>query len=173
MVTRTVVKANYKQARGVKGSRNAKATARGSARYYETRPDEDGVRQEREGFNAEESNLDRRDVQERIEAAEGCYLYRTMLSPGEDVQGQDLEEWTREVMQDFEGDWVAYAHEDQTDHPHVHVIGFTDEKLDRDDFEGMREVGDAAYERIAEQGRDWEREAQYDHQQDADYEWGR
>jgi hypothetical protein len=175
MTTRTVVKANYKQARGAQGSMKAKAQARGSASYYETRPDSEGERQHREGFTADASSLSREEVRERIEEAEGNYLYRAMLSPGEDVQGGDLEEWARDVLEDFEGEWVAYVHDDQTEHPHVHVIGFTDEKLDRDDFEGMREAGDVAYERLHEQSQEWQQEAQYSDglEPEQGYEWGR
>jgi hypothetical protein len=130
-----------------------------AADYYNTRPGEDGEYTEREGFTREESGLDHEEVEDEISEAEGHYAYRIVLSPGEDVEGEDLEEWTRDVMADFDGDWVAYAHEDQTEHPHVHVIAFTDEKLDRDDFKDMRETGDESYQHLLEEGHELQAEA--------------
>jgi hypothetical protein len=48
----------------------------------------------------------------------------------------------RELEADHDTDWIAYAHASQTEHPHVHVIAFLDERLDREDFAHLREHGD-------------------------------
>lgn len=158
--TRTVVKANYVQGRGAKGAARAHNHANAAAAYYANRPDEDGKRQEREGFTATESGLDLDEIKDELDEAEGAYMYRMVLSPGEDLDGDDLEEWTRDVMEDFDGDWVAFAHEDQTDHSHVHVIAFTDEKFDSGDFLDMREAGDESYQQFLEELQELKAEAE-------------
>jgi hypothetical protein len=161
-MTRTVVKANYKQARGKAGSSRAKGHARASADYYSTRPDGEGSYQERTGFSAEESNLDHADIEQKLEEAEGTYFYRAVLSPGQDIPGENLEEWARDVMEDFDGDWVGFVHDDQTEHNHVHIIAFCDEKLSRGDFQEMRELGDKSFERHKERQNEWQSEAKFD-----------
>jgi hypothetical protein len=52
--------------------------------------------------------------------------------------------------------YVAYIHSDQTEHPHVHAIAFSNDRLDREDFAALREVGDQALERIVERTNDLE-----------------
>ncbi|MDP9480642.1 MAG: hypothetical protein M3R38_34100 [Actinomycetota bacterium] len=54
--------------------------------------------------------------------------------------------------------WIGWAHTDHTENPHVHVLAFTDRRLDREDFAGMREEGDLA----AEERLDWRAEVERD-----------
>ena len=97
--TRSVVKANYRPAGGAHAA-TARASMKASARYYEGRPNELGERQVRLGFDAEYDGLERSEVLERIEQSKGEYAYRAVLSPGEDLKGYELEEWTRDVMRE-------------------------------------------------------------------------
>jgi hypothetical protein len=153
-MTRTVVKANYVYAGG--GRRSTATSKMGaSGRYYANRPNEHGERQERDAFSAERDGLGKSEWRAELEASEGKYAYRMVMSPGEDLRGDDLKRWTRETLQSLENQgsrvkWLAWPHEDQTKHPHVHVIGFTAGKLDVPDFETLRREGDRVVEQVLE-----------------------
>jgi relaxase-like protein len=146
-VTRTVVKANYVPLGG------GRSAVRSSAGYYGHRPDEDGERHWRPGFDAEKEGLNKEEVYGLIGEAEGEYAYRIVLSPGREMEADEVRRWTREVMESVErrgGEWVAFVHDDHTAHPHAHVIAFTDSKLGREDFAQMREEGDRSAEPVLE-----------------------
>ena len=97
-MTRTVVKANYVYAGG--GRRSAVASKMGaSGRYYANRPNEYGERQERDAFSAEHDGLSKSEWRAALEASEGRYAYRMVMSPGEELRGDDLKRWTRETLQ--------------------------------------------------------------------------
>ena len=147
-MTRTVVKANYVRAGGG-ASAIASATMRASAQYYGHRPDSDGARQYRLGFDAERDEIGKDEAYRRAEQGKGDYAYRIMLSPGEELDREELREWTRDVMQAVEeagGSWIGFVHEDHTDNAHAHVIAFTPERLEHEDFREMREEGDRSAE---------------------------
>jgi hypothetical protein len=146
-VTRTVVKANYVPLGG------GRSAVRASAGYYGHRPDRDGERHWRPGFDSEREGLGKEEVYGRVKEAEGEYAYRIVLSPGKEMEADEVRRWTREVMESVErggGEWVAFVHDDHTDHPHAHVIAFTDSKLAREDFAQMREEGDRSAEPVLE-----------------------
>ncbi|WP_047866614.1 relaxase/mobilization nuclease domain-containing protein [Rubrobacter aplysinae] len=149
-----IVKVNY-----VAMSAGGRAAAGASADYYAHRPDSDGEREYRPGFDVETEELDKNEVYSRIEQGEGDYVYRIILSPGEEeMDAADVREWARDVMEPVEeagGEWVGFVHDDQTDHPHAHVIAFTDEKLDRGDLAEMREIGTEGAEIFAEANKSW------------------
>lgn len=130
-----------------------RGAAGASADYYAHRPDAEGHREYRPGFDAENDELAKNEVYAGIEEAEGEYAYRIVLSPGEEMEAEELREWARDVMEPVEedgGEWVGFVHDDHTEHPHVHVIAFTQEMLDRDDLAGMREIGTEGAELGAE-----------------------
>jgi hypothetical protein len=146
-VTRTVVKANYVP---LGGGRNAVGA---SAGYYGHRPDQDGERHWRPGFDSEREGLGKEEVYGRVREAKGEYAYRIVLSSGREMEADEVRRWTREVMESIErggGEWVAFAHDDHTDNPHAHVIAFTASKLSREDFAEMREEGDRSAELVME-----------------------
>ena len=125
-------------------SAGGRGAAGASADYYAHRPDAEGHREYRPGFDAENDGLAKAEVYETIEGAEGEYAYRIVLSPGEEMGAEELREWARDVMEPVEedgGEWIGFVHDDHTEHPHVHVIAFTEERLDRDDLAEMREIG--------------------------------
>lgn len=151
-----IVKANY-----VAMSAGGRAAVGASADYYAHRPDAEGEREYRPGFDAENEEMPKNEVYSRIEEGEGEYAYRIVLSPGEEMEAEEIREWARDVMEPIEeagGEWVGFVHDDHTEHPHAHVIAFTDEKLDRDDLAGMREIGTEGAELAAEQTRELERD---------------
>jgi hypothetical protein len=68
---------------------------------------------------------------------------------------------------------VAWVHDDQTDHPHVHIVAFTDGYVNEGEFERIREYGDRASERILERRQEWEvdpLQAELDHSRTASSE---
>ncbi|NJK45354.1 MAG: hypothetical protein HC933_14765 [Pleurocapsa sp. SU_196_0] len=140
--TRTVVKANFKRTRRI----TARASLKKSADYYAHRPDADGEKVKRLAFDVDHDELGREAVHAFVEEAEGEYAYRLVLSPGRDFSEEELIDWTRGVMRELEkdhdADWIGYVHASQTEHPHVHVIAFLDERLDREDFAHLRQQGD-------------------------------
>ena len=151
-MTRMVVKANYVRAGGG-ASATASATMRASAHYYGHRPDGEANRQYRAGFDAERDEIGKDEAYRRAEQGKGDYAYRIVLSPGEELDGEELRTWTRDVMQGVEesgGTWMGFVHDDHTEHPHVHVIAFTEEKLNVEDFGQMREEGDLSAETALE-----------------------
>ncbi len=176
-----MVKANYVKLGGPEGA-GARGRVRASARYYGHRPNEEGRREWRDAFSGDRDRMTKEEAYERVSGAEGEYAYRIVLSPGREMDEGDLMEWTRGVMAmgaergwfeedrgpeewapegDSEGEaerWVAWAHTDHTDNPHVHVLAFTDRRLDREDFAGMREEGDLA----VEERLDWRAEVEQD-----------
>jgi hypothetical protein len=78
---------------------------------------------------------------------------------GEDfARWEQWREWSDRMGEEGPERWVAWAHTDHTDNPHVHVIAFTDRKLDREDFAAVREEGDAWAERIVESQRELEQD---------------
>ena len=108
-----MVKVNY-----VKMSAGGKAAAGKSADYYAHRPDKEGGREYRPGFDAENEEMPKNEVYERIEQGEGDYTYRIVLSPGQQMEAEELREWVRDVMEPVEeqgGEWVGFVHDDHTD----------------------------------------------------------
>ena len=139
-----MVKANYVRSGGGMG-----ATMRASAQYYGHRPDAEGVRRYRMGFDGERDEIGKDEAYRHAEQGEGDYAYRMVLSPGEDLSGEEIKDWTRDVMQGVEeagGSWMGFVHDDHTDNAHAHVIAFTRERLEREDFAEMREEGDRSAE---------------------------
>jgi len=141
------VKANYVPLGG------GRSAVKASAGYYGHRPDGEGERHWRPGFDAEREGLDKEEVYGRVREAKGEYAYRIVVSPGREMEADEVRRWTREVMESVErrgGEWVAFVHDDHTAHPHAHVIAFTGSKLAREDFAQMREEGDRSAESVLE-----------------------
>ena len=78
------------------------ATMRASAQYYGHRPDAEGARRYRMGFDGERDEIGKDEAYRHAERGEGDYAYRMVLSPGEDLSGEELKDWTRDVMQGVE-----------------------------------------------------------------------
>ncbi len=152
--SRTIAKAKVQKTTGGNSRAKIRADLKASARYYSTRPNDLGERQHREGFTNERDAVSMEEIDANLEAGlegdEARFAYRMVLSPGSVLNDDELREWTRATLHSLDDDglrgWVAFAHTDQTDHPHVHVIAFTDEYLDQDTWREVREAGDAALE---------------------------
>ena len=148
--TQTVVKANFRRA-GFSTSNNRGRLER-SLEYYSHRPNSDGERQNRPIFGAE-GELTPEEAHAMIQESEAEYGYRLVLSPGKDMDADQLEDWATALMDELEEDgtvtgWVGVAHDDQTEHPHAHVIAMTSRRLDGDDFRALRLEGDLEAERV-------------------------
>lgn len=161
---KAVVKANYTKA-GNAGSVKA------SARYYASRENERGEREERETFSKDRDNLDRSEVDGHIERAdkEHAYHYRVTVSPGTDreAEGVDLKDYTREVMREVErqqrgnASYIAVAHAREgshTSHGHVHVVVSTDKKMTRENLDGLRDHATNTWKEMREHVRTLERD---------------
>ena len=150
-----ILKAAY-ATRGRGGLGRAKA----GTRYVIHRPDDEGDRQYRSGFDADYDRVDKAEVYDRLESSEGTYFYRLTLAPGEGRWVEaDMHDWTRRVMAHLEErtgecDWVAWAHRDHSNHDHVHVIAVLERRLDRDDLRDVREHADETWHRERERCRD-------------------
>jgi hypothetical protein len=78
---------------------------------------------------------------------------------GEDfARWERFRDWSDRIGEEGPERWVAWAHTDHTDNPHVHVIAFTDRRLERGDFAAVREEGDAWAERVVESRRELEQD---------------
>jgi len=94
-----------------------------------------------------------------IDASEGRYHYRLVISPGGETAA-DLREVTRDTMDhlaarlDTEIGWVGVEHRDHSAHPHVHVLAVLPRRLSVADLTAIRDEATRAYEREAESFRE-------------------
>jgi len=156
-------------------SRGGLGRTKAGARYVIHRPSDEARREYRSGFDQDEDRIEKPEVYDRLEGAEGGYFYHFTLAPvdGRHVEG-DMHDWTRQVMDHVEEraghvDWVAWEHRDHSNHDHVHVIAVLDQRLDRDDLRDIREHADEAWHRERELCRD-PLEAELDRDRERDYE---
>jgi hypothetical protein len=168
-----VIKANFLQKGAGRG-----AAVRASAQYYGHRPNQEGDRSYRDAFDDSGEGITKEQVNgylESFDATQYEYVYRLVLSPGEDLEEGELKRWTRDVMHDVSmnyGDWVGWVHNDHTEHPHTHVLGFTDYKLSKEHFEEMRHWGDKSAQEMVEIKREMQQDPM-EREQSAQVEHGR
>jgi type IV secretory pathway VirD2 relaxase len=151
-VIRTVVKHSY-----LKGSKGV-GKARAHINYIQYRPGEDREKGARVFFNGDRDDVLGREVKERLSEQErnGVTMHKLILSPG--VQGCDLRDYTRELMEELQRekgqqlDWFAVEHRN-TEHAHLHVVVMGKDlnggrvRLDLHDMKNLREFGDRYLER--------------------------
>ncbi len=132
--------------------------ARAHINYIQYREGEDRGKGPRQFFNEDKEQILGRDIKEKLLEQEknGVTMHKIILSPG--VQGADLKEYTREMMDQLERekgqklDWYGIEHRN-TEHPHVHVVVMGKDleggrvRLDLDDMKEMRQWGDRYLER--------------------------
>jgi type IV secretory pathway VirD2 relaxase len=149
---RSVAKHSY-----IKGE-SGKARAKAHVSYIQHRSGDDREKGGRTFFNKDRDDVKGKDVKREIEeqTERGVTVHKIILSPG--INGVDLKEYTREVMDELgrskglDLKWDAVEHTN-TDHDHVHVVVMgKDEhgrrvRLDRDDHKTLRETGDRYLER--------------------------
>lgn len=148
---RAVVKANYIRV-GKAGGPGGRAAVFAAANYMMFRPGEDG--EVRRGFDGEK-HLEPHEVQQRIgeQSQEHKYAYRMVMSPDRNFGERSTEEWAAATLKKLGyQDFVVVAHAGEkghTNHPHAHVLVFTDARLERADFQRLREYGDTQAKEIA------------------------
>lgn len=151
-------------------------TAKAHIRYIQHRrddkdrePESASGRFKRDLFDGERDSLDRRELNALIdkERPGGVAIHKLTLSPG--VQGVDLKEYTREVMDALGQEkgldliWGAAIHRN-TDHDHVHVVVLGSDanghrvRIDRKDHDLLRFRSDQYLEREHAYDRELERE---------------
>ena len=149
---KAVVKHSY-----LKGSKGL-GKARAHINYIQYREGEDRGKGPRQFFNDEREQILGRDIKERVleQETNGVVMHKIMLSPG--VQGADLQEYTREMMERLEREkgqqleWYAVEHRN-TEHVHVHVVVMGKDEdgrrvwIDRDDHKDLRDWGNRYLER--------------------------
>ncbi len=163
---RVVIKANY-----VKQGQGSGGRVRESARYYMTRENEYGEKEQRQAFSKEEDEMDFGEVKTHLKEAdqEHAYHYRMVVAPetDKDAEGGDLKELTRELMktlekqQGSEVSWIAIEHSGEnahTEHAHVHVIASLEQKLTKDDFRELRYDAELAWRLEMVQQREMQRD---------------
>ncbi len=158
----TVVRARY-------GASAGKTSA--AVNYYTQRPDDEHIQQEeRQGFSKGQEELSREEmyILAKQQDEQKSYGYEMVLSPppenSKDMSNEELQSWSKGVMMDLEArhgedmKWIAVVHEHK-EHPHVHVMAWTNEKLDRADLNAIRESAN----RSLEQGYSYRSELKPEH----------
>lgn len=147
--SRVVVKANYM--RVGKGNSAGRAAAFASVNYMMFRPGEDG--EVRKGFDGER-HLEPHEVHGRIgEQSEAHkYAYRMVMSPDRNFGQNSTEEWAANTLKKLGYEnFVVVPHAGEkghTQHPHAHALVFTDARLERADFQRLRDFGEVQAKEI-------------------------
>jgi hypothetical protein len=129
-----VIKANY-----VRRNRKAKARARATVRYIQSRPGKDGEHLTRQLFG-QDGELTLEKAFEMIdEAGKGTIFYRLVLSPDpkteDNLRDIDLRDLTTQVIQKLEEHlktnilFAAAEHNDHSPNRHVHILALLGQKL--------------------------------------------
>lgn len=148
-----VIKGNF-----VRRDRKAKARAKATIKYIQSRPGKKGEQHTRELFGSD-GNLTREEVFKMIDkAGKGTLFYRIVLSPDpntEDIfRDIDLRNLTTELMQRLGQRlntnilFAGAVHEDHSPNRHIHILALLHTKLTRQDFQFLRQL---ASELILEQ----------------------
>jgi len=143
----------------IKGRKGA-ARAIAHVRYIQYRDGEDKDRQSpaRPFFDKERDEVLGLELRSQLEDwdGKGVAMHKLILSPA--INGVDLKEYTREVMEELssakgqELDWKAVEHKN-TDHYHVHVcimgkdLEGREVRLGRNDYKEITQAGDRYLER--------------------------
>lgn len=143
-----------------------------SLAYFAHRPDYDGERANREIITAYERYQLDQDGNNAIDALERHldvedkrYMYSVVMSPGdEQLTARQTENWARNVLEQnniHQYAVVVHAGEQgHTDHPHVHVLIPSDERLTVQKLHDLRATGDAEKELLNQQ-QQWRYEVQH------------
>lgn len=160
-----VVKHNYisardRQSRGKGKPPKLAAVGRALAhvKYIQHRPGEDREKGGREFFNDEEEGLDSKDLRKAIREMKDSKVVVHKLTLAPEINPADKREFTREVMEQLGKEkgldlkWMAVEH-NNTDHHHIHVVVMgkdkngTDVRIDKKDYDKIKEYGDRYLER--------------------------
>lgn len=140
---RVVVKANY--IRVGRGNSAGRGSAFAAVNYMLFRPSEDG--ESRKAFDGER-HLEPHEVHQRVgeQAQAHTYAYRMVMSPDRNFGETTTEQWASDTLKKLGyGHHVVVSHAGgagHTAHPHAHALVFTDARLERLDFQRLREFGD-------------------------------
>ena len=164
---RVVIKTNY-----VKRGRGSGGRIRESARYYLTRENEKGEKEQRSAFSEKRDEMEFEGVKGHLKEADQNhpYHYRLVLAPetDKDAEGGDLKALTRETMWTLEKQqggnvsWVAIEHAGEhahTEHAHVHVIASTDRTITKMELSELRFTATLVWRLEMAQQREMQRDS--------------
>ena len=172
---RTMVKAKFSMVRTKAGKPAGQNVQRvkDSARYYAHRPDRNGERVYRPGFTSQQGECSKSEVARFIEEQAKDPLrghaYRLVLSPGVEMSEEQIKDWTRATLERHGvTGYMAFAHAGEhahTEHAHVHVLTFRQERLNPDDFRALRSIGDEEEDKQLKVHREVNRQREPDRDQ--------
>lgn len=155
-----MIKANF--IRVGKGNSAGRGSAFAAVNYMMFRPSEDG--ETRKAFDGER-HLEPHEVHQRVGDQAGArgYAYRMVMSPDRNFGEKTTEQWASDTLKKLGYDnHVVISHAGgagHTAHPHAHALVFTDARLERLDFQRLREFGDV-------QAKEFEMRLRYDRHMD-------
>lgn len=148
--SRVVVKANFVRV-GRRGGEAGQGRVFASGNYMMFRPGMDG--EARQGFDGVRM-LEPHEVHQRLGEAcqEHQFAYRMVMSPDHNFGATSTQEWAANTLRKagFES-FVVFSHageQGHTAHPHAHALVFTDQRLERSDFQRLREFGETQAKEI-------------------------
>jgi ribosomal protein L37AE/L43A len=140
-----VIKANY-----VRRDRKAKARAKATIRYIQSRPGKDGEKLTRQLFGQDGALTLAQALNLIDQAKKGTVFYRLVLSPDpkaeDNLKDIDLREITLQLIQRLEERlktkilFAASEHSDHSPNRHVHIMALLSRKLSKQDFLFLRQA---------------------------------
>ncbi|WP_167758017.1 relaxase/mobilization nuclease domain-containing protein [Deinococcus fonticola] len=122
-------------------------------KYFAQRPDYEQQRADREIHTRDgvyHFSQDQKLLEQKIDEQEPDHLYRIIMSSGDtQMNQQQTEEWAKQTLES-QGihNYMLVAHagaQGHTDHPHVHVLIPTNELLNRQQLNSLRDAAETQY----------------------------
>jgi hypothetical protein len=160
VVRHNYISARDRQSRGKGKPPKLAAVGRALAhvKYIQHRPGEDRTEGGREFFDDTEEGLDSKDLRKAIKELKDSRVVVHKITLAPEINPGDKKQFTRDVMEQLGREkgldlkWMAVEH-DNTDHHHIHVVVLgkdkngTDVRIDRKDYDKIKEYGDRYLER--------------------------
>jgi hypothetical protein len=160
VVRHNYISARDRQSRGKGKPPKLAAVGRALAhvKYIQHRPGEDRLEGGREFFDDSEEGLDSNDLRKAIKELKDSRVVVHKITLAPEINPEDKKQFTREVMEQLGREkgldlkWMAVEH-NNTDHHHIHVVVLgkdkngTDVRIDKKDYDKIKEYGDRYLER--------------------------
>ena len=127
-------------------------------KYIQHRPGEDKEKGGREFFNEKDEKLDAKAFRKAIKEMRDAKVIAHKITLAPEIEPGDRKAFTREVMEQLGKEkgldlkWMAVEH-NNTDHAHIHVVVLgrdkngTDVRIDKKDYDKIKDYGDRYLER--------------------------
>lgn len=128
-------------------------------KYIQHRPGEDREKGGREFFDETGEKLDSKDFRKALREMKDAKVVAHKITLAPEINPADKRQFTREVMEQLGKEkgldlqWKAVEH-NNTDHHHIHVVVLgkdkngTDVRIDKEDYDKIKEYGDRYLERV-------------------------